>query len=182
LFRTAYDTCAELCVGYAAVGFEPSKSSGRTAGWRLLGAVHVPSSVGALRCADSGRRRWLTTHTLTRGRACASRGGSRGVHVAGRPSSGACWSYRSPTTNGISPRIERALWSLSRVDRRAEGEPRGSGASESGRWRGADPGRGDVTVSVRDRAGARVGRLDPWGRDQVVKERPLGSVGAVRRA
>ena len=72
---TAYDTCAGRCVGYAAVGFEPSKSSGRTAGWRLLGAVHVPSSVGALRYADSERRRWLATHTLTRG---------SGVCLAGR--------------------------------------------------------------------------------------------------
>ncbi len=93
-------------------------------------------------------------------------------------------SYRSPTTNGILKRIERALWGLSRVDRRAQGKPRGSGASESGRWRGADPGRGDVTVSARDRAGTRVGRPEPWGRDQVVKGRPFGSVrvGAVRRA
>jgi hypothetical protein len=72
---TAYDTCAGRCVGYAAVGFEPSKSSGRTAGWRLLGAVHVPSSVGALRCADSERRRWWATHTLTR---------RSGVCLAGR--------------------------------------------------------------------------------------------------
>ncbi len=37
---------------------------------------------------------------------------------------------------------------------------------------------------VRVRAGARVGRLEPWGRDQVVKRSCLGSVrvGAVRRA
>ncbi len=55
-------------------------------------------------------------------------------------------------------------------------------ASESGRWRGADPGRGDVTVIVRVRAGTRAGRLEPWGRDQVVKQSRLGSVrvGAVR--
>ena len=93
-------------------------------------------------------------------------------------------SYRSPTTIGISTRIERALEGLSRLVRRAEGEPRRSCASESGRRRRADPGRGDVTVSVRDRAGTRVGRPGPWGRDQVVKGRPLGSVrvGAVRRA
>jgi hypothetical protein len=94
--------------------------------------------------------------------------------------------FRSTTTIGISPRIERAPCGLSRVDRRAEGEPRGSGASESGRWRGAGPGCGHVTVFVRVRAGTRVGRLEPWGRDQVVKRARgrLGSVrvGAVRRA
>ena len=39
-------------------------------------------------------------------------------------------------------------------------------------------------MSVRDRAGTREGWLDPWGRDQVVKERLLGSVrvGAVHGA
>ena len=79
---------------------------------------------------------------------------------------------------------KRAPWGLSRVVRRAEEELGSTGASESGRWRGAGPGCGDVTLIVRVRAGARVGRLEPWGRDQVVKWSRLGSVrvGAVRRA
>ena len=129
--RAAYDTCAGLCVGYAAVGLEPSKSSGRTAGWRLLGAVHVPSGVGALRCANSGRRRWLATHTLTRGRACASRGGRCGVQVASRQVVVPVRSCRSPTTNGISSRIERTLQGRSRVGRRAQGGSREGQVSPS---------------------------------------------------
>jgi hypothetical protein len=79
---------------------------------------------------------------------------------------------------------EWASWGLSRMYRRAEGEPWRSGASESGRWRGAGPGCGDVTVFVRVRAGPKVGRLELWGRDQVVKWGRLTGVrvGAVRRA
>ena len=112
-------------------GSNPAKSSGRTAGWRLLGAVHVPSSVGALRCADSGRRRWMATHTLTRGRACASRGGRCGVQVASRQVVVPVRSYRSPTTTGISSRIARTLQGRSRVGRRAQGGSREGQVSPS---------------------------------------------------
>jgi hypothetical protein len=77
------------------------------------GAVHVPSSVVAVRYADSERWRWLATHTLTWSRACASRGGSRGVHVVDLFRSLFLLGALSGTiNNGIcSPPVSAGPWS-----------------------------------------------------------------------
>ena len=54
----------------------------------------------------------------------------------------------------------------------------GTGASESGKWRGAGPGYGDVTGAVRVVPGPEGAGLDLWGRDQVVKRAAWGASGS----
>jgi hypothetical protein len=158
--RAAYDT---------RIGLEPNQPSTRTA-VAAVGCRSRANSVGAVRYADSGRWRWSATHTLTRGRACASRGGSHGVHAVDLCRSLYLLGTLSGTiTNGgCSPPLSAGPWS----ERQA-----GSVGPEPG---GPAGRRGAVeTGCVRVRKVAR-GRSWPWGRARVCPSRSRAPGGPAR--